>query len=197
MKTKLAGVCSRIASGGTPKSGNPAYYGGDIPWLRTQEINFTDIERTALSITDEGLNNSSAQWIPANAVVIAMYGATAGKSAITRIPLTTNQACCNLIIDSDKADYRYIYYLLRSEYEKLAGLANGGAQQNLNVHIISGYEIELPSLAAQHAIANILSTLDAKIRNNKKINHHLPARLATDSSPDMKRGKRESLIFRN
>ena len=189
---KLGEICERIISGGTPKSSNSAYYGGNIPWLRTQEINFIDIEHTEMHITEIGYNNSSAKWIPANSVIVAMYGATAGKCAISKIPLTTNQACCNLIIDSSKADYRYVYYQLKLNYEKLAGLANGGAQQNLNAGIISGYDIDMPPLPVQREIAATLSCLDAKIAVNKQENHHLTSWLATESSPDIKRGRRVS-----
>jgi len=170
---KLTDICSRITSGGTPKSSNSDYYGGDIPWLRTQEINFVDIENTENHITEAGLTNSSAKWIPANSVIVAMYGATAGKVAINKIPLTTNQACCNLIIDGTKADYRYVYYQLRLNYQQLAGLANGGAQQNLNARIISEYDIPIPPLSVQKEIADTLSSLDEKIANNSEVNHHL------------------------
>ena len=173
MTSKLGEICARITSGGTPKSTNPAYYGGSIPWLRTQEVDFVDIERTEMRITQEGYDNSSAKWIPANAVIVAMYGATAGKCAISKIPLTTNQACCNLIVDDSKADYRYVYYQLKLNYSKLLGLANGGAQQNLSAKIISDYEIDLPPLARQRAIADMLSALDAQITSNTAINHHL------------------------
>jgi len=180
MNYKLRDICTKITSGGTPKSNNSKYYGGHIPWLRTQEINFADIVQTELHITEEGLNNSSAKWIPANAVIVAMYGATAGKSAISKIPLTTNQACCNLIIDVSKADFRYVYYQLKLDYEKIANLANGGAQQNLNVRIISDYEIDLPDLPTQRAIANTLSAIDDKIVNNAKINHNLLLKTSVD-----------------
>jgi type I restriction enzyme S subunit len=173
MKCKLGDICLKITSGGTPKSTNSSYYGGNIPWLRTQEVNFIDIERTEMHITKEGYDNSSAKWIPTNSVIVAMYGATAGKCAISRIPLTTNQACCNLIIDDNKADYRYVYYRLKQNYENLLRLANGGAQQNLSARIISDYEIEIPSLVEQRSIADTLSVLDDKIAVNKKINHHL------------------------
>jgi len=173
MKCRLGDICLKITSGGTPKSTNISYYGGNIPWLRTQEVNFVDIERTEMYITQKGYDDSSAKWIPANAVIIAMYGATAGKCAISRIPLTTNQACCNLIIDNNKADYRYVYYQLKLNYEKLLGLANGGAQQNLNAKIISDYEIDLPSLNKQCTIADTLSAFDAKIADNKTVNRLL------------------------
>lgn len=102
-----------------------------------------------------------------------MYGATAGKTAIAKIPLTTNQACCNLTIDSAKADYRFVYYALCNDYVYLASLANGGAQQNLNAQQIKEFEIPFPSLEEQKRIADILSSLDSKIELNRRINDNL------------------------
>ena len=98
-----------------------------------------------------------------------MYGATAGKVAISTIPLTTNQACCNLSVDANVADYRYVYYYLMSQYEQLAGLANGGAQQNLNAGMIKDFPIDLPSLPTQRQIAAVLGALDDKIEMNDRI----------------------------
>ena len=89
-------ICKKVVSGGTPTASRSDYYNGDIPWLRTQEVDWKDITDTEIKITQDGLNNSSAKWIPENCVIVAMYGATAGKIAINKIPLTTNQACCNL-----------------------------------------------------------------------------------------------------
>ena len=106
---KIKDICNNITSGGTPSSGVSAYYGGDIPWLRTQEVDFCEINSTGMTITEEGLKNSSAKWIPSYCVIVAMYGATVGKVGYNTIPLTTNQACCNLEINSDKANYKYIY----------------------------------------------------------------------------------------
>lgn len=105
-----------------------------------------------------------------------MYGATAGKVAITKIPITTNQACCNLSINSEIADYNFVYYFLCSKFYELSSLANGGAQQNLNAQIIKDFPIKIPvNLSDQKKIAGILSALDAKIENNNKINANLEA----------------------
>ena len=166
-------ICSNICSGGTPKSTVAEYYGGNIPWLNTKEINFCRIYKTEKTITNEGFNNSSAKWIPSNSVIVAMYGATAGKTAITRIPLTTNQACCNLTIDLTKADYRFVYYALCNDYAFLSSLANGGAQQNLNAQQIKEFEIPFPSLKEQKRVADILSSIDDKIELNRRINDNL------------------------
>lgn len=170
---KISKLCKKVCSGGTPKSSVASYYDGNIPWLNTKEINFNRIYSTERNITEEGFNNSSAKWIEKNAVVVAMYGATAGKSAISKIPLTTNQACCNLMVDPEKADYRFVYYALASDYNRLASLANGGAQQNLNAQQIKDFEIPEFTLEEQKRIADILSSLDDKIELNRRINDNL------------------------
>ena len=172
-EVRLGDVCTRVCSGGTPKSTNLSYYGGEIPWLNTKEIDFNRIYSTEKTITDSGLNNSSAKWIVPNTVTVAMYGATAGKSCIVKVPMTTNQACCNLTINDEVADYEFVYYTLKNDYTTLASLANGGAQQNLNAQIIKDYVLKMPSLADQRRIVSILSSLDRKIELNNKINADL------------------------
>lgn len=165
---RIGDICKRVCSGGTPTSSNAAYYDGGIPWLNTNEVNFCNIYSTNRTISEEGLNHSAAKLIPANSVIVAMYGVTAGKSAIAKIPLTTNQACCNLIIDEEKAHYQYVYHFLKLQSDNLNKLANGGAQQNLNSIIIKKFKINLPSLEIQRRIASILSTYDNLIENNNK-----------------------------
>lgn len=169
----ISELCTNICSGGTPKSNCTDYYGGDIPWLNTKEINFNRIYSTEKTITSEGLEKSSAKWIQKNSVIVAMYGATAGKCAINKIPLTTNQACCNLTINSQKADYRFVYYALCNDYTRLASLANGGAQQNLNSQQIKEFDIPFPDLDEQTNVADLLSLLDDKIELNHRINENL------------------------
>ena len=170
----IGSVCASVYSGGTPKSTVLDYYeGGTIPWLNTKEIDFNRIYKTERFITQKGYDRSSAKWVPENAVIVAMYGATAAKVAITRIPLTTNQACCNLIIDENKADYRYVYYYLLKNYKRLASLANGGAQQNLNAGQIKDFAFIAPCLQEQRRIADILSAIDEKIETNDQVNREL------------------------
>ncbi len=151
----LKDICKKICSGGTPKSTNKEYYDGDIPWLRTQEVDWDDIYDTGVKITQKGLDNSSAKWIPANCLIIAMYGATAAKVAINRIPLTTNQACCNLEIDESKADLRYVFHWMSREYLKLKDMGQG-SQSNINAVIVKNYPIPLPSIEEQKRISDVL-----------------------------------------
>lgn len=174
MIIRIKDICSAVYSGGTPNKKHSEYYdGGEIPWLNTGEIAFNRIYKTEKYISDIGFRSSSTKWVPANAVIVAMYGATAARTAITKIPLTTNQACCNLVVDEDKADYRYVYYYLCSQYTQLASLTNGGAQQNLNAGQIKDYDIDLPDMATQRKVADLLTMLDDKIEVNNEINKNL------------------------
>lgn len=151
-------ICISITSGGTPLSTKNNYYNGDIPWLRTQEVNWQDIYDTEIKITEEGVINSSAKWIKKNCVIIAMYGATAGKVCINKIPLTTNQACCNLEIDSKKALYKYVYYCLSHEYKTIKSKGRG-SQSNINSQIIRNFKIPVPPLQIQEEIVRILDLM--------------------------------------
>ena len=158
----LGGVSVSVTSGGTPPTGNAEYYGGDIPWLRTQEVNFGLIRSTSVTITEAGLRNSSAKWIPKNCVIVAMYGATAAKVAVNDIPLTTNQACCNLQIDPSIADFRYVFHWVSNEYERLRALGEG-SQSNINAQKVKDYPILLPPLSKQAEIVETLDKFDTLI----------------------------------
>lgn len=159
----MGDIVKKATSGGTPSTKVDAYYGGYIPWLNTKEVNFNRIWETEKTISDLGLKNSSAKWIDKNSVIVAMYGATAAKVAINKIPLTTNQACCNLIVDEIKANYEFVFYGIWNKYDELENIAVGAAQQNLSVGVITDFIISLPPLPEQTAIASILSSLDDKI----------------------------------
>ena len=168
---RIEDICTLVTSGGTPLTSVQSYYTPkEIPWLKTGEVNYCRIYNTEFYISKEGLERSSAKLIPANSVIVAMYGQgdTAGRVAINKIPLSTNQACCNLIINQEKADYEYVYYTLCTLYERLVALKNGGAQPNLNAKIIKEIKIPLPELDIQHRIASVLAAYDELIDNNQK-----------------------------
>lgn len=126
-----------------------------------------------MTITEAGLKNSSAKWIPANCVIVAMYGATAAKAAINGIPLTTNQACCNLEVDPEQANFRYVFHWISHEYERLKALGEG-SQSNLNAQKVKGYPIALPPLEEQARIVSILDKFDALVND---LSTGLPAEL--------------------
>ena len=153
-------IAIKISSGGTPRTGVADYYDGDIPWLRTQEINFDEIWETGVKITKEGLQNSSAKMIPENCVIIAMYGATVGKVGINKIPMATNQACANIQLNEDLANYRYVFHFLMSKYQFIKSLGTG-SQTNINAQIVKNLEIPVPPLDVQAEIVRILDAFTA------------------------------------
>ena len=171
----LRDVSIKITSGGTPRKTNSAYYNnGNIPWLRTQEVAFNYIEKATTFITEEGLKNSSAKWIPAHCVIVAISGATAGRSAVNNIPVTTNQHCCNFEINNKIADYKYVFYWVKSQYENLKGLGRG-ARADLNADIIASYPIPIPPLVVQQKIVSILDRFDTLCND---LTQGLPAEIA-------------------
>lgn len=171
----MAEVCRSVSSGGTPLSTRAEYYGGDIPWLRTQEVRYDDVVGTEVSIAQAGLDNSSARWVPADSVIVAISGAgvTRGRVAVNRIPLTTNQHCCALEIEPDIAHFRYVYYWLVKNHEDLRARGQGN-RSDLNLGIIKSYPIALPSLAEQERIVAILDSFDALVND---LSVGLPAEL--------------------
>ena len=161
---RIKDVCRKICSGGTPSTSKHEYYGGSIPWLRTQEVDWKEISDTEIKITEEAIVNSSAKIIPENCVIVAMYGATAAKAAINKIPLSTNQACCNLEIDSQKAMYKYVFHWLCKEYQNLKAMGEG-SQNNINGQKVKDYPIPVLPLSEQQRIVSILDTFEASIQN--------------------------------
>ena len=156
----LQDVVKNSCSGGTPKKGVSEYYeGGNIPWLRTQEVVFRDIYKTECFITESAVKNSAAKWIPENCVIVAISGATAGRCAINKIPLTTNQHCLNLEVDPEMALYRYVYYCICAKQEELLAKKEG-ARGDLNSTRILSLQIDLPALEEQKRIVSILDRFD-------------------------------------
>lgn len=171
---KLGEICNRICSGGTPTTSNKSFYNGSIPWLRTQEVNWSDVYDTEIKISEEAVKKSSAKLIPSNCVIIAIYGATAAKVCINRIPLTTNQACCNLEINPQLASYKYVYYWLCNSYEKLKSMGEG-SQNNINGMKIKQYPIPIPPLELQEKIVAILDRFETLVND---LTNGLPAEIA-------------------
>ena len=138
--------------------------------MKTGEVKKGFVYSTDEHITELGLEKSSAKLIPANSLIVAMYGDgdTAGNVAINKVPLTTNQACCNFVVDPAIADYRFLYYYLKGNYGNLVNLKLGGSQQNLNAATLKRFPVPAIPVAAQKKIAAILSAYDDLIANNRR-----------------------------
>ena len=165
----------RTTSGGTPSKEHTEYFGGDIPWLRSGEVANRNINKTELKITELGLKNSSAKWIPQDSVVIAMYGATVGDVGILRIPATTNQAVCSILPNPDYCP-DFLYYYFKSQKQFFIKQSVGGAQPNISQQIIKNTVIPVIDIAEQKRIVSELDLLANIIDNQNLEGKTLPTR---------------------
>ena len=161
-ETTLGERAEAMFSWGTPSTSREEYYSWEIPWVRTQEVNFNYINKTEVNITELGLKNSSAKWIKKNTVIIAMYWNSAWRVAYSNIDATTNQACCNFF-GNKSCDNKFVFFNLMNRYKEILWMANWAAQQNLSVTVLKQLPIHLPPLPEQQAIAAVLSSFDDKI----------------------------------
>ena len=172
----LLELSSTISSGLTPLRSNSEFWeNGSIPWLKTEQLGDKYIYETNEHISNAALEKTSIKLFPENSISIAMYGEgkTRGNLSILKKTMATNQACCNVVINPEKADFEYVYYFLKTQYEELRNLSSG-VRNNLNTSDIKNYPIRLPeNLKRQRAISKVLKTLDDKIELNNHINIEL------------------------
>ncbi len=164
-------LCRRVTSGGTPARSHPEYFadgGPGHPWVKSSELRDGRIRRTEEKITDLGLENSAAKLLDPGAVLVAMYGATAGRVGFLLTEAALNQAICALVPDADRADSAFLFYALRAQYETLSSSTAGAAQQNLNAGTIKAFSILVPELRTQRRIAALLRALDDLIELNER-----------------------------
>ena len=176
LKKYKLGEIARLGSGSTPTSSNREYYeGGDIPWINSGELSQPYIGNAKNFITQLGFDNSSTKMYPKNdTVLLAMYGATAGKASLLQIDACTNQAICAIIPDKHVLDPLYLKYKLDTLYDYLVGISTGSARDNLSQTGISNLSIDIPDISTQQRIAKILYAIDSKISLNRAINRNLP-----------------------
>lgn len=154
-------------SGGTPSRKNPKFYEGNIPWIKTGELEDDYLYDTEEKISVEAIQKSSAKLYPIGTVIIAMYGATIGKTAILAIEATTNQACACAVCN-DSVNNKYLFYYLRSQKNNFIEQGKGGAQPNISQDIIKKNCIPLPPKAEQKRIVEQIESLFAKLDEAKE-----------------------------
>ena len=174
------------SSGGTPSRKESRYYGGDIPWVKTGNLNDGLVVEIDEQITQEGLKNSSAKMFPSESLVIAMYGATIGKLGILESAATTNQACAVLLAQGLTKDLiKFVFYYLLNSREDLREIGKGGAQPNISQTVIKKFSILLPPLNEQRRIVAKIEELTA---------HSKRARAALDEVPTLIKQFKQSVL---
>ena len=145
-------------AGATPSRAQKDYYGGNIPWLKTGDLTDGYIYEIPETITNKALEETSVKLNPTGSVLIAMYGATIGKTGILTFPATTNQACC-ACVDYKAVTQKYLFYFLLSHKEEFIRLGGGGAQPNISKEKIVETFIPIPPIAEQGRLVNEIEKL--------------------------------------
>ena len=154
------GKIGKWQSGSTPNRLNKDYYNGNIPWLKTGDLNDGYITHIPEYITEKALNETSVKLNPTGSVLIAMYGATIGKIGILTFPATTNQACCACEVFNG-IDREFIFLFLLSHREEFIKMGGGGAQPNISKEKIINTYIPLPPFTEQKRIINAVNKIFA------------------------------------
>ena len=165
---RLGEVC-KTASGGTPNRKEHKFFGGGIPWVKSSELKDTVILETEETLSEEGLKHSSAKIFPKGTVVVAMYGATVGRTGILGIDAATNQACCAFFPDPNLLDKMFLFFWLQYVRPVLARQSVGAAQPNISQQILRQLPIPLPPLEEQKRIAGVLRLVDRVAEETKRI----------------------------
>ncbi|WP_374278725.1 restriction endonuclease subunit S [Azonexus sp.] len=168
------GEAFKWGSGGTPKSGNPHYYGGDIPWLVIGDLNDGIVSESATKITRLGLENSSTKIVETGTILVAMYGSI-GKLGIAGCHLATNQAIA--FARTSEIERMYLFYFLMFVRNKMASLGKGATQLNISQTVIKAFPFALAPLVEQHRIVakieELFSELDQGVASLKTAREQL------------------------
>lgn len=169
---KLSEIMDLIG-GGTPKTSNPDYWGGDIPWISVKDFNGERryVGDTEKKITKLGLENSSTKILSKGDIIISARG-TVGELAIIPSDMAFNQSCYGLRA-KDFVDSCFLYYLLKQSVNILKHNTHGSVFDTITRETFENISVKLPPLPTQQKIAAILSSLDDKIELNNKINTNL------------------------
>ena len=155
-------------SGGTPTSTKSDYYiGGNIPWINSGELNSPIITSTPNYITEKGLNNSSAKLYPLYSILVALYGATAGKVSLLSFEACSNQAVCG-IIPNDGDMTTYIRYYLISLYEHFITLSSGSARDNISQDTIKNTILPIPTQDVLTKYSDVTKPIIEEMIENQK-----------------------------
>ena len=169
MRVKTLGELCNIASGGTPSRSQSSYWNdGTIPWIKIGNIKGKYVGNADEYITQEGLDNSSAKMFSKGTILYTIF-ATLGEVGILTIDACTNQAIAGIAIkDPSEVLSDYLFYYLKSKKAYVNGIGRGVAQNNINMSILRGFEVPLPSISEQRQIVSVLDALSKVIGFRQK-----------------------------
>lgn len=181
---------AEIYSGGTPDTSNSDYWGGNIPWMNSGELNLKIVQQVQGRITQRGYDNSSTHYIPAFCVLIGLagQGKTRGTAAYNTFPLCTNQSIAAIYPNPKVYDSKFLYYMMDVQYDKLRELSSGdGGRGGLTKNLLLNYSLTIPKdVEEQRAIAAIMTAIDneimsleAKLTKAQQIKQGMMQRLLT------------------
>lgn len=160
---------AKTFSGGTPSRLKPEYFQGDIPWIKSSELNQEYITTSDEFISEDGIRNSAAKLVEKGTLLLALYGATAGVSAITGIKTAINQAVLAIIPNEKIAYNAFLNNWFRLNRDKIIFTFCQGGQPNLSSKIINSLEIQFPPLIEQKAIVDVLDSIDKVIQGHRRL----------------------------
>jgi type I restriction enzyme S subunit len=163
---KKIGDITKVSTGGTPKTVKSEYWGGDIRWMNSGELNLKVVYEVENRITEEGLKKSATKLIPEKCILIGLagQGKTRGTAAINMVELCTNQSIASILPNYDRFIPEYLFQNIDQRYSEIRGLSTGdGGRGGLNLQIIKSFKVPLPSVKEQEKIATYLSRIDTKI----------------------------------
>lgn len=168
-KVKKLGEISELTAGGTPSTSKPEYWGGNVMWMSSGELNLKKIYDVEGRITELGLKSSSAKIIPEKSILIGLagQGKTRGTIAMNMVQLCTNQSVA-AIMPKNGIIPEYIYHNLDARYQEIRNLSTGdGGRGGLNLQILRGIKLPIPPKDEQVIISNIIGTWDEAITLTK------------------------------
>jgi type I restriction enzyme S subunit len=167
--TKLTDL-SRLETGHTPSRQKPEYWDGDIPWIGIRDAT-ANHGRTLLDtvqhVTQKGIDNSSARVLPANTVCLSRT-ASVGYVVVMGREMATSQDFVNWVCDESKLDYRFLKYILLAENQSFSRFSHGTTHQTIYFPEVKALHVCVPSVSEQRAIADVLTSLDDKIEQNRR-----------------------------
>lgn len=151
-----------IINGGTPDTQKPEYWNGNIFWATLVDTKNKYLHSTAKTITELGLNNSSAKLLPINTIIFSSR-ATIGSISIAKVEVCTNQGFKNFICDPNFLDFEFLYYILKHESSEIASLGTGMTYPEISKEKIASFKIPLPSLEEQQKIVSKILKIEQEV----------------------------------